>query len=182
MHIATKVANIYDLCHHRGTWFVRTLRGTPIKPFAMRTAADILKQKPHTFNFIEPGARVADAMNLLNIMNRSFLVVMHENQYKGIFSEHDYIHNVAMRGWDPETCLVKEVMSTNLPAVDMDTPIEDVLALMNAHHARYVPVFNGLMFEGVITLHNIVSLVLQNREQVFGRNPVFPQATGKFVV
>jgi CBS domain-containing protein len=148
----------------------------------MKTAADILKQKPHTFNFIEPGARVSDALNLMNCMNRSFLVVMHDDQYKGIFSEHDFIHNVAMAGLDAKTCLVKDVMGSDLPAVDMDTPMEDVLALMNAHHARYVPVFNGLVFEGVITLHNIIQLVLQNRELIFGRNPAFPQATGKFVV
>jgi CBS domain-containing protein len=148
----------------------------------MKTAADILKQKPHTFNFIEPGARVADALNLMNAMNRSFLVVMHDDQYSGIFSEHDFIHKVAMAGLEPEKVLVKEVMDVNLPTVDMDAPVEDVIALMNAHHARYVPVFSGLIFEGVITLHNLMNMVLQNREQVFGRNPVFPQATGKFVL
>ena len=146
----------------------------------MKTAADILKQKPHTFNFIEPGACVADAMNLLNIMNRSFLVVMHEDQYKGIFCEHDYIHNVALRGWDPESCLVREVMSTNLPAVTMETPVEEVIELMSAHHARYVPVFDGLRFEGVITLHNIIKMLLQDREAVFGRHPLFPEGAGTY--
>jgi CBS domain-containing protein len=133
----------------------------------MKTAADILRQKPHTFNFVDPGARVADALNLLNALNRSFLVVMHDKDFKGIFCEHDFVKNVAVRGWDPAICIVSDVMSKDLPAVELDTHVEEIIELMNLHHARYIPVFNGLAFEGVITLHNIMKMVLQSREEIF---------------
>jgi len=135
--------------------------------FAMKTASDILRQKPHTFNFVDPEARVSDALNLLNALNRSFLVVMHDNQFKGIFCEHNFVKNVAVKGWDPAICIVSDVITKDLPAVEIDTHVEEIIELMNLHHARYIPVFDGIRFEGVITLHNIMKIVLQSREEIF---------------
>jgi signal-transduction protein with cAMP-binding, CBS, and nucleotidyltransferase domain len=138
-----------------------------INPFAMKIVSDILQQKPHSFNYIEPDALVEDALSLMNNLNRSFLIVMHERDFKGIFCEHDYIHNVALRGWDSATCKVEEVMTKDLPTVTPQDSVERVMQLMDAHHVRYVPVFSSFYFEGVITLHDIMHLVVENREQTF---------------
>jgi predicted transcriptional regulator len=62
---------------------------------------------------------------------------------------------------------VKEVMTSCLPSVTPETSLEDIIALMYAHHTRYVPVFSGCSFEGLITMYNIMSTMLETREPVF---------------
>jgi CBS domain-containing protein len=126
----------------------------------MKKAADIVKNKPLPFNVVNPTVTVSEALQVLNAMNRTYLVVMDGADYRGIFSEHDYVKKVAMPGWDPATCTVEEVMNKNAPSVTPDTSLEEILALMNTHHARYIPVFEGYKFAGVITFHHIIKLML----------------------
>jgi predicted transcriptional regulator len=139
----------------------------PHNPHAMRTAADILRKKPHTFNFVDPGARVSDALNLINALDRSFLVVMKDDAFKGIFCEHDFVKNVAVRGWDPAICIVSEVMHAELPVATLDTHVEEIIGLLNTHHVNYIPVFDGHRFEGIITLHDVMDIALQCKEEIF---------------
>jgi CBS domain-containing protein len=63
----------------------------------MRTVKDILDTKQNAFNHISTETLVIEAINLLNSVNLSYLVVMDGNQYKGIFSERDYTRNVILK-------------------------------------------------------------------------------------
>jgi predicted transcriptional regulator len=134
----------------------------------MKTAAEILRAKPRTFNFVAPATRVTDALQLLNSTNCSFLTVMEEGEFKGIFSEHNFVVNVAILGWDASSCDVKSVMNSSLPVADMDTPIEELVSLLDCHHIWYIPVFDGHRFEGVITVNDILQVMLRDREALEG--------------
>jgi CBS domain-containing protein len=138
----------------------------------MTTVASVLAVKPRPFNFIEPDAKVADALHLLGAVNMSYLVVMHEQNFKGIFCEHDYCINVAMRGWDPAICTVEDTMTTNLPIVSPDDTIETCIGLFNAHKAKYLPVFDQYRFVGVITHGDLVRSLLSEGNQVFDNGNV----------
>ncbi len=136
------------------------------KEVAMRYAIDILKKKPRTFNYIEPDAKVSDALSLLSSMNRSFLVVMKGNQFNGIFSEREFIRNLTLGGKDTN-CRVETVMNSSLPVVSADTPVEEVIMLFHIHHVNYLPVFEEGRFEGIITLHNIMKMLCEEKGYVF---------------
>jgi CBS domain-containing protein len=137
------------------------------KPFIMTTVASVLATKPRPFNFIDPGAKVADALNLLGAVNLSYLVVMHNQEFKGIFCEHDFCKNVAMRGWDPKVCRVEDTMTKDLPIVTPEDSIETCVRLFNAHHVFYIPVFDQFRFEGVITRGDVIRTMLRNGVNVF---------------
>src|SRR5260221_5079478 len=85
----------------------------------MRTVRDILSNKQRSFNIIQSNALVINALNLLNSVNLSYLVVMDEDQYKGIFSERDYTRNVILKGRSSDSTRVKEVMTIDLPMVEL---------------------------------------------------------------
>ena len=53
----------------------------------MRTVKDILNAKAKPFNQITSHTLVIDALKMLNSINLSYLVVMDDDEYKGIFSE-----------------------------------------------------------------------------------------------
>ena len=98
----------------------------------MRTVKDILDSKNKVFNHIEPGALVIDAINLLNSLNLSYLVVVEYDEYKGIFSERDYTRNVILKGRASNSTMVKEAMTTDLPIVTLDDTVEYCMNLMNS--------------------------------------------------
>ena len=51
----------------------------------MRTVDDIIGSKPEPDNIIDPDALVIEALKMLNSVNLSYLIVMKDNEYQGIF-------------------------------------------------------------------------------------------------
>jgi CBS domain-containing protein len=138
----------------------------------MRTVKDLLKSKPKTFNTIEPGVRVIDALTMLNSVNLSYLVVKDGDQYKGIFCERDYSRNVILKGRSSQTTTVKEVMTVDLPVVQLTDTVEHCMNIMNLHKTRYLLAYNDEEFTGVITIHDLLRQVIFNKEAVFDDSAV----------
>lgn len=133
----------------------------------MRTVKDILDSKQKSFNVISPDAMVIEALNLLNTVNLSYLIVMDNNDYKGIFSERDYTRNVVLKGRASNSTKVHETMTVDLPVVELTDTVEQCMNIMNSHRARYVLAYNDQHFEGVITIHDLLRQVIANKEEVF---------------
>lgn len=133
----------------------------------MRTVKDILDTKQNAFNHISPETLVIEAINLLNSVNLSYLVVMDGNQYKGIFSERDYTRNVILKGRSSNSTQVKEAMTTDFPIVQLNDTVEHCMNLMNSNKTRYLLAFDDNRFAGVITIHDLLRQVIVNKEEVF---------------
>jgi len=136
----------------------------------MRTVEDILDTKAKPFNQISPSTLVIDALNLLNSVDLSYLVVMDADEYKGIFSERDYTRNVILKGRASNTTSVQEVMTTDLPIVTLADSVEYCMNLMNAHKTRYLLAYDNMRFKGVITIHDLLRQVITNKHEVFDDN------------
>lgn len=134
----------------------------------MRTVKDILESKAKAFNIVSPHTLVIDALSMLNAVNLSYLVVMDDNQYKGIFSERDYSRNVILKGRTSRSTTVQEVMTTDLPMVHPDQTIEHCMKTMILNKTRYLLAFDiDNQFAGVITIHDLLREVIANKEEIF---------------
>jgi predicted transcriptional regulator len=133
----------------------------------MRTVANILQSKPPAFNIIDPNAKVIEALQLMNSVNLSYLVVMHNNIFDGIFSERDYSRNVILKGLHSDSCAVKDVMSHSLPMVTMQDTVEKCMQLLNTHKTRYLLAFDDQEFKGVVTINDVLREAINNKEMVF---------------
>ena len=133
----------------------------------MRTVNDMLNSKPKVFNTIEPSAMVIDALTMLNSVNLSYLVVKEADEYKGIFSERDYSRNVVLKGRSSRSSTVNEVMTVDLPIVEVTDTVEYCMNSMNLHKARYLLAYDDNRFAGVITIHDLLRQVIANKELVF---------------
>ncbi|RYD86720.1 MAG: CBS domain-containing protein [Sphingobacteriales bacterium] len=138
----------------------------------MRTVAQLLSAKAPVSNTVAPGALVLDALNLLNSLNLSYLVVMEGDNYRGLFSERDYARNVILKGHASNNTPVRDVMSTDLPTVEVQESVERCMQLMSVHKTRYVLAYNNSTFQGVVTIHDLLREVINNREQVFDKETV----------
>jgi CBS domain-containing protein len=133
----------------------------------MRIVKHILDTKQNAFNHISPDALVIEAINLLNSVNLSYLIVMDGNEYKGIFSERDYTRNVILKGRSSNSTPVKEAMTTDFPMVQLNDTVEYCMNLMNSNKTRYLLAFDDNRFAGVITIHDLLRQVITNKEEVF---------------
>lgn len=133
----------------------------------MNTVKNILETKESPSNIIEPEALVIDALKKLISVNLSYLVVYEEGEFIGIFSERDYTRKLVLQGRSSKETIVREVMTTDLPAVNLDDTVEDCMYQMNIRGARYLAAFDGQKFLGIITIHDLLRTVLANKHEVF---------------
>lgn len=134
----------------------------------MLTVQQVLQNKTKPFNVISPDTLVIDALNMMNSINLSYLVVMDDSGYKGLFCERDYSRNVILKGRASNSTKVEEVMTKDLPVVSTENTVEQSMHLMNSAKTRYLLAYdNKEQFAGVITIHDLLRTVISNREQVF---------------
>ncbi|TAL40520.1 MAG: CBS domain-containing protein [Chitinophagaceae bacterium] len=133
----------------------------------MRTVRDIINSKPEVFNTISQDALVIDALQMLNSVNLSYLIVKEGEDYKGIFCERDYSRNVILKGRSSANTKVNEVMTVDLPIVEMTDTVEHCMNLMNMHKTRYLLAYDDQHFAGVITIHDLLRQVIAGKEEVF---------------
>jgi predicted transcriptional regulator len=133
----------------------------------MRTVANILMSKAPAFNFVDPDAKVIEALHIMNSVNLSYLVVYKNDTFYGIFSERDYSRNVILKGLHSDSCAVKEVMSVSLPVISMQDTAEHCMELLNTHKTRYLIVFEHNQFKGVVTINDVLREALKSKEMVF---------------
>ena len=132
----------------------------------MRTAKDILQQKGAQFNFIKFDKTVLEAIGLMKSENISYLIVSDNNdKYMGLFSERDYAHKVILEGKQSSSTKVSEIMTTNLANASLDDSTSKLMLLINNSKARYLPVFDGNIFKGIITIHDLMREAMADYEK-----------------
>ena len=140
----------------------------------MKTAEEILLQKKAYNNIIHPDAKVIDALKQLSDVNLSYLIVKDEEGVKGILSERDYARKVILQGRSSSVTTVKEIMTTEVPEVQIHDSVEKCMNLLAAHGRRYIFVMDGKTFAGVITIHDLLREILLHGERVFDNKILLP--------
>ena len=90
----------------------------------------------------------------------SYVVVMQDGNYLGIMSERDYTHKVKLQGRKSETTTVKDIMSSDYPVVGYGEDLQRCMVLMNVYKTRYLPIFDEMNFQGVLTMNDLMREVI----------------------
>ncbi len=131
----------------------------------MKTVKQILASKGHEFNYISAKAKVIDALSMMKSTNRSYVIVMDNDQFEGIMSETDYSQKVILLGKHSNQLEIKDIMSTNLQTVNYTDTSHRCMQLMNTFKTRYLPVFDGNEFKGVITMNDLLRASINDNEE-----------------
>jgi len=131
----------------------------------MHNVSEILNQKGPHFNYIDAKRTVLEAISLMKTENISYLIVRENGAYAGIICERDYTHKVILQDKHSDTTLIKDIMSKDLPVAALTDTAEQCMILMNSSKSRYLPVFDGLEFRGVITIHDLMREAIAANEK-----------------
>lgn len=122
----------------------------------MKKVADIFKRKGFTNVTISPDAMVREALRLMAEKNIGSVVIMQDEQYIGLFTERDYARKVILHGRSSDELTVSEIMSEYLPHISQEHSLDECMEMMSNHNVRYLPVFEGDRYIGVISIIDVV--------------------------
>jgi signal-transduction protein with cAMP-binding, CBS, and nucleotidyltransferase domain len=129
----------------------------------MKAVKQILESKPSYFNIVAQNSTVIDALRVMKRENLSYVIVMDEEKYLGVMSEKDYSRKVILEGKDSTSTLVKEIMESDMPFVDINDTSDKCLAMMDTFKVRYLPVLEDQHFRGIVTLHDVMRIALAEK-------------------
>ncbi len=123
----------------------------------------ILGQKGREIFSVSPEMTVYEAIELMAQKNVGALVVVENGTLIGLLSERDYTRKITLRGKHSRETPVREIMSTNLTTVTPREPVENCLRMMTEKRIRHLPVVEGDMLRGIISIGDLVKWVIASQ-------------------
>jgi CBS domain-containing protein len=129
----------------------------------------ILERKGPHLHTVSCESPVTDALQQMRSENVDYLVVLNESdRFLGILTDHDIATKILLSGRKPfHKTTVREVMTTRLPVITTEDTVEKCMKIMRQHNVRFLPVFDGFDFRGVISTDDLIYEVVKNRMDVF---------------
>ena len=127
----------------------------------MATIRDLLNHR--TIHYIQPEQTVFEAANYMVSCNVGAVPVLDGTRLVGIFSERDIMRRVVTEGRDPLVTRIADVMSTRLSTVTPGDSSEEAMALMQSRGIRHLPVCDGNMLVGFLSLRDLLRCHLDEK-------------------
>jgi CBS domain-containing protein len=133
----------------------------------MERIADVLAKKYPQFNTAVPDCLVSDALYQMCSENVDFLIVLENDKFQGIITDHDIASKILFENRPLNKIAVKEFMSRALPVATSDTTLEQCMQLMERYNVRHLAIFDRFVFRGVISSYDLMHEALTNRSAAF---------------
>ncbi len=130
----------------------------------MKPVIELLKKRERTLWHVRPDETVFAALELLAQHEVGALMVMESGKLVGVFSERDYTRKIALQGKSSKDTKVADIMTRNVLVVTPHTRTRDCMALMSEKKIRHLPVVDGDMVLGMISIRDIMDDIIADHE------------------
>lgn len=127
----------------------------------MNTVRDLLDRSESPARAVRPSATLVDCARIMMDQDAGALLVLENEELRGLVSWHDVLAVVADRYEDLNAEHVSTVMSTDLTTADPDDDLQNVEATMVEKEIHHVPVTEDGEVLGMISQQTIVRDRLQ---------------------
>ena len=114
---------------------------------------------------VEESDSVASVAQRMAELHVGAILVLNDDELRGLFSERDLMKRVVLERLDPESTPVSEVMSTALVTVDELASIEDAMELMQVNDCRHLPVTRGSGVVGFLSMRDLMKYELARKTE-----------------
>ena len=122
----------------------------------MNKISGILKRKGNNAISVLPDTSVLDALKVMAENNIGSVVIMDDEVFIGIITERDYSRKIILKGKNSVDTKVKDIMTAEFPMLTPEDTVEHCMELMTQSNLRYLPVFNGVQFSGIISISDVI--------------------------
>ena len=125
---------------------------------------DILALKGNALYTITPEDSLADAAAVMAQKDIGSLVVMSHGLVVGILTFREVIEATVRNGGSFGTTTVYRAMNAGPLICTLETELDEVRRMMVDHHARYLPVIDKQMLQGVISFYDVAKTVVDRQD------------------
>lgn len=122
----------------------------------MERIAEVLARKFPQFNTVVPSCLVSDALYQMRCENVDFLIVIENDRFQGIITDHDIAAKILFEDRPLNRIHVKEFMSRTLPVATLETSITHCMQLMERYNVRHLAIFDRFDFQGVVSSDDLM--------------------------
>jgi CBS domain-containing protein len=131
----------------------------------MKLVKHLLDSKGHDVISVAPDLSVFDAIKLMADKLVGSLLVMNDEELRGIVTERDYARKVIIKGRSSETTSVSEIMSTEVLTTSSSQTVNQCMELMTERRIRHLPVVEDNRVIGMISIGDLVQAIIADQQE-----------------
>ena len=125
------------------------------------TVDQILNAKGKNVYSVLSTTTVYEALKVMGEKNIGAILVIDDNDLKGILSERDYARKIVLKDKSSKETFVHEIMENNVFSVKLSNNIEDCMELMSTKWIRHLPVLEVDTVVGIISISDVVKAIIE---------------------
>lgn len=131
----------------------------------MERVADVLGRVYPQFNTVAPNCKVADALYQMICENSDYLIVLEQDKFVGVISDHDIASKVLFDNRPLNRIEVGEFLNRTLPVVTPEDTVEYGSQLLERYNARHLAVYDQFTFKGVLSSQDLMQALMRQQAQ-----------------
>lgn len=133
----------------------------------MEHVSDLLARKYPQFNTATTDCLVSDALYQMCCENADYLIVMEDQRFKGIITDHDIASRILFENRPLNQIKVGEFMNTALPVATPDASLQSCIKMMEQYGVKHLVIYDRFDFRGVVSSHELMQEVISQRSEFF---------------
>lgn len=125
------------------------------------TVNQLLSVKGNEVHSIVSTITVYDALKVMGEKNVGSVLVIEDNELKGILSERDYARKIALKDKASKETLVHEIMERDVITVSPTDDLDHCMELITTKRVRHLPVLADNEVVGVISIGDVVKAKIE---------------------
>jgi hypothetical protein len=127
----------------------------------MTTVKKIVDQKASSIFSVRTSDSVDSALKIMRDFRVRAVLVIDDNELKGIVSQGDCAIKVLLPHQNPTQVLVSQIMTANPLTVTLSNSLEECMAIMVHKHIRHLPVLEASKVVGVVSIGDLVKNIIE---------------------
>ena len=138
----------------------------------MCTAEEFIEKKGGFIAWLPPEATAMQAARVTNERHIGSVLIMEGPHLVGIFTERDILRMIVAPGREPQTTILREVMTSPVACAMPHSLLDELRMVMRVKRIRHIPVVKNDRVIGLISIgdlnqadHEVQELTIQYLEQ-----------------
>ena len=130
----------------------------------MKTAGDILTDKNRDMVTVRPEQTLREALERMQVNRIGAILVKRAEKIVGIWTERDLARDILKRGFDIDTAIVENYMSTRLYTAPDDTPILKLQGMFLGLFIRHILITQRRRTVGLLSIGDVMRAILLEKD------------------